>query len=153
MQGTERRIYQLHGAMLEMLRQRMVAGGLQMAPTIVIRIWLLFATGARPRAAPAAGCRRHAYRSRRRRRRRLAGFDNFEQCRYLNETPLPLPWDQLITVVLIVWQVTVPVVTVASTINEPLGCVLSVTIVWMLWALNEVARDVEDPFYNEPNDM
>jgi predicted membrane chloride channel (bestrophin family) len=44
-------------------------------------------------------------------------------------------------------------VTVASTINEPLGCVLSVTIVWMLWALNEVARDVEDPFYNEPNDM
>jgi predicted membrane chloride channel (bestrophin family) len=108
---------------------------------------------ARPRAAPAAGRRRHAYRSRRRRRRRLAGFDNFEQCRYLNETPLPLPWDQLITVVLIVWQVTVPVVTVASTINEPLGCVLSVTIVWMLWALNEVARDVEDPFYNEPNDM
>jgi predicted membrane chloride channel (bestrophin family) len=84
---------------------------------------------------------------------RLAGFDNFEQCRYLNETPLPLPWDQLITVVLIVWQLTVPVVTVASTINKPLGCALSVTIVWMLWALNEVARDVEDPFYNEPNDM
>jgi hypothetical protein len=50
MQGTERRVYQLHGAVLEMLRQRMVGGGMQMAPTIIIRIWNQFATGARARA-------------------------------------------------------------------------------------------------------
>jgi predicted membrane chloride channel (bestrophin family) len=125
MQRTERRIYALHGALLELLRQRMLGGGLQMVGPIIARIWAYLATA----------------------------VENFEQCRSLNEAPLPLPWDQVIVVALVVWQFTVPAVSAAASSNKFLACVLSTTVVWILWAVNEVARDVEDPFYNEPNDM
>jgi hypothetical protein len=125
MPGTERRVYALHGALLELVRRRMLGGGLQMAGPIIGRVWTYLATA----------------------------IDAFEQCRSLNEAPLPLSWDQVIVVTLIVWQLIVPAVSVAASPNKLLGVVLPTTVVWMLWAVNEVARDVEDPFYNEPNDM
>ena len=77
-----------------------------------------------------------------------AAIQAFENCCYLSDTPFPLPWAQLIVVVLLFWQVIIPFTTSASITNEILGVVTAVASVWVLWALNEVARDIEDPFTN-----
>ena len=68
-----------------------------------------------------------------------SGVAAFEHCRYLQDTPFPFPWAQLIIAALLVWQVVVPLQVVCSYQSEPIGILLSVVTVWLLWALNEGA--------------
>jgi hypothetical protein len=81
------------------------------------------------------------------------GIQAFEHCRYLSDTPFPFPWAQLIIVVLVVWQALIPLTVIVAYDDRPLGVVMAMASTWILWALNEVAREIEDPFTQEPNDL
>lgn len=54
--------------------------------------------------------------------------------------------------VLIMWQIIVPF-TVFTVKSEAMAITLAVVSTWILWALNEVAREIESPYVHEPNDL
>lgn len=122
--GAVERPYKVIFAVMELIRRRTAAGGLDMPAPILSTIW----------------------------QNLTLGVSNFEHCVYLQDTPFPFPWAQLVVVVLIMWQIIIPF-TVVTIHNEALGITLSIVTTWVLWALNEVAREIEDPFVAEPNDI
>lgn len=81
------------------------------------------------------------------------GMQGFEQCRKIADTPFPFPWAQFVAVCLMIYALTVPIV-ISSFVTAPLlAVVLDVISVMTYYALNEVARDLEDPFIYDPNDL
>ena len=125
MRGATERPYKLIFSTLELIRHRFEKGGLNMPAPILASIWQAMD---------------HSIQA-------------FEQCRYLSDTPFPFPWAQLIIVVLVVWQAIIPLTVIVSYDDKALGVTIAVASTWILWALNEVARDIEDPFTQEPNDL
>ncbi|CAD7698439.1 unnamed protein product [Ostreobium quekettii] len=81
------------------------------------------------------------------------GLQGYEQARKLVDTPFPFPWSQFVTAVLLVFAVTLPLVTAAFIRNTPLAVVIAFISTWAHYALNEVSQDLEDPFIYEPNDL
>lgn len=81
------------------------------------------------------------------------GLTAFEQCRKLTDTPFPFPWAQFVMVLLVLHSFLAPILIVAYIRTTWLAVVLSVVSVVTYWALNEVARDMEDPFLYEPNEL
>ena len=65
----------------------------------------------------------------------------------------PFPWAQLVLLLLITFSFTCPLLIVAWVEPLWLGTVLDFICVQTYWALNEVARDLEDPYVYEPNDL
>eukprot|EP00210_Caulerpa_lentillifera_P008077 g7712.t1 len=81
------------------------------------------------------------------------GMQGFEQCRKIADTPFPFPWAQFVAACLLSYALTVPIV-ISSFVTAPLlAVVLDVISVVTYYALNEVARDLEDPFIYDPNDL
>lgn len=119
------RPYKVLYAVLERIHRRMDEGGLQTEAPILTTMWTNINIGVRA----------------------------FEHCCYLSDTPFPFPWAQLIIIVLVVWQAVVPLMSAVSYNNKPLGVIIAVAATWILWALNEIAREIEDPFVTEPNDL
>jgi len=54
---------------------------------------------------------------------------------------------------LVMYALTVPLVVVAFVDSTWLGIVVNFFCVQSYWCLNEVARDLEDPFVYDPNDL
>ena len=54
---------------------------------------------------------------------------------------------------LILYALTVPLVVVAFINSTWMGLVVNFLCVQSYWCLNEVARDLEDPFVYDPNDL
>ena len=54
---------------------------------------------------------------------------------------------------LILYALTVPLVVVAFINSTWTGLVVNFLSVQSYWSLNEVARDLEDPFVYDPNDL
>lgn len=81
------------------------------------------------------------------------GMLGFEQCRKIMDTPFPFPWVQFVTVCLLLYTFTVPIVISAYITADWLAFILTVFAVMTYHALNEVARDLEDPFIYDPNDL
>lgn len=81
------------------------------------------------------------------------GMLGFEQCRKIMDTPFPFPWVQFVTACLLVYTFTVPIVIAAYVTADWLAFMLTVFAVTTYHALNEVARDLEDPFLYDPNDL
>ena len=123
--GAVERPYQVLYALLECLHTRHDAGGLNMPAPILATVWQSINTG----------------------------IQSFEHCRYLADTPFPFPWAQLVIVVLLSWQFLIPLTVIVSYESRALGVVVAMASCWVLWALNEVAREIEDPFTSEPNDL
>jgi len=117
--------YRLFYATIEVIRRRFEAGGIAMPSPVIAQIWRVLDYS----------------------------MQKFELCRSISETPFPFPWAQLIVVVLVVWQVVIPFTVIVSFNNQAFGVVMGMSVTWALWALNEVARDIEDPFTYEPNDI
>lgn len=81
------------------------------------------------------------------------GMHGFDQCRKTAETPFPFPWAQLTVMCLFAFAITAPVV-ITSFVTQPFfAVILDVITVVTSYALNEVARDLEDPFLYDPNDL
>lgn len=74
-------------------------------------------------------------------------------CRILADTPFPFPWAQMVLIMLIFYALTVPLVVVAFINSTWVGLVINFLSVQSYWCLNEVARDLEDPFVYDPNDL
>ncbi len=125
MRGATERPYKVMYSTIELIRNRFEQGGLNMPPPILATMWQSLNTS----------------------------IQSFETCRYLADTPFPFPWAQLIIVVLVVWQALIPLTVIVSYDDRPLGVVMAMAATWVLWALNEVAREIEDPFTQEPNDI
>lgn len=53
---------------------------------------------------------------------------------------------QFVLVMLVLFTLTLPLLMLAYVPNHPLAVVLTVATVATYWTVNEVARDVEDPF-------
>lgn len=123
--GAAERTYQVFNWVHERFRQRMVEGGMDMPAPILST----------------------AYTSLQK------GLDAFEQCRYLCDTPFPFAWAQLIVVLLLCFQFTLPFVVVSSVEDWALGIVFATIGAQAYWAMNEVAREMEDPYCFEPNDI
>lgn len=81
------------------------------------------------------------------------GLRGYDQCRKLADTPFPFPWAQFILVLLVFHTVTVPLLITAYIRVAWLAILLSGMSVITYWTLNEVARDMEDPFLYEPNEL
>lgn len=54
-------------------------------------------------------------------------------------------------VMLVLFTLTLPLLVLAYVAHSVLAVVVTVMTVLTYWAVNEVARDVEDPFLYEPN--
>ena len=74
-------------------------------------------------------------------------------CRAIADTPFPFPWAQMVLIMLIMYAISVPLVVVAFVDSTWLGIVVNFFCVQSYWCLNEVARDLEDPFIYDPNDL
>lgn len=74
-------------------------------------------------------------------------------CRAIADTPFPFPWAQMVLIMLLMYAMTVPLVVVGFVDSIWLGCLVNFFCVQSYWCLNEVARDLEDPFVYDPNDL
>lgn len=59
----------------------------------------------------------------------------------------------MVLVMLLLYAVSVPLVVVAFVDSMWMGIVVNFICVQSYWCLNEVARDLEDPFVYDPNDL
>jgi predicted membrane chloride channel (bestrophin family) len=82
-----------------------------------------------------------------------SGFQAFEQCRALVDTPFPFPWAQAMVLFLVVFSLTLPLLMVSWLRTVWLACLMDFVTVFCFWILNEVARDLESPFVFPPNDL
>lgn len=59
----------------------------------------------------------------------------------------------MVLIMLLMYAMTVPLVVVGFVDSIWLGCLVNFFCVQSYWCLNEVARDLEDPFVYDPNDL
>ena len=59
----------------------------------------------------------------------------------------------MVLVMLVMYAISVPLVVVAFVDSMWMGIVVNFFCVQSYWCLNEVARDLEDPFVYDPNDL
>ncbi|CAD7698726.1 unnamed protein product [Ostreobium quekettii] len=81
------------------------------------------------------------------------GMLGYEQSRKIMDTPFPFPWVQFVTVCLLLYALTVPIVISSYITEDWLAFMLTIFAVMTYYALNEVARDLEDPYVYDPNDL
>ena len=73
--------------------------------------------------------------------------------RKLTDTPFPFPWAQAINITLLVFVFAAPIAVVGFTQHIYVATVLTFMAVVTHVMLNEVARDIEDPFHYDPNEL
>lgn len=74
------------------------------------------------------------------------GMLGYEQCRKLARTPFPFPHAQIVTLVLLLFTVSLPLMICAFVSTSWLAAFLTFLTLLVYWAMNEVARELEDPF-------
>lgn len=81
------------------------------------------------------------------------GFLAFEQCRKIADTPFPFPVSQLVSGVLVMFAIGLPFFVAAAIKTTWLAFLITFISTWTHYGLNELARDLEDPFLYDPNDL
>lgn len=123
------------GWVLRAIGRRSQQGGINASPPVFSRVYQVFSDG-------------------------MMGYNNAVK---LHDTPFPFPYSQFIFFNLIIFSLTVPWL-VSAKIGDNKGevadwggkvvcCVVSFIIVLVYFALNEVARELEDPFNHDPNEL
>lgn len=125
MAGPGERVNIVKGWLYSLLAKRRNAGGLAMDAPVLANVWA----------------------------RISEGYHGFEQCRMLVETPFPFPWTQLLTLILLLYVVSLPFMVAVCMTRQWLACIVTFMSTITHWATNEVARDLEDPFVYDPNDL
>ena len=80
-------------------------------------------------------------------------MEAFNQCRGIASIPFPFPYSNAITMILVIYTLTVPLLMWVWVESMAFGAFLAFIAVFTYWTLNEIARDLEDPFLYEPNDF
>lgn len=133
--GTCERAHMAFGWVLRAIGRRSQQGGINASPPVFSRVYQVLSDG-------------------------MTGYNNAVK---LHDTPFPFPYSQFIFFNLILFSLTVPWV-VSAKLGDNKGvtadwgskvvcCVVSFMIVLVYFALNEVARDLEDPFNHDPNEL
>jgi predicted membrane chloride channel (bestrophin family) len=81
------------------------------------------------------------------------GMLGYNQARKFTEVPFPFPYAQLVLGLLCIYALSVPVVVVAWVKQRSAKVLLTFIAVWGYFAINEVNRELEDPFLHGPNDL
>ncbi|KAK9805550.1 hypothetical protein WJX72_004682 [[Myrmecia] bisecta] len=123
--GAAERVNVVYAWLQQQLQERLAEGGLALPAPIASRMWQMLSEG----------------------------YIDFEGCRKLADTPFPFPWAQMILLFLLMFALTVPVLIIGFVHRLWLALLLDFICVQAYWALNEVARDIEDPFILDPNDL
>jgi len=105
--------------------QRIARGGMQVAPPIQTRVHQVVGDA----------------------------LEAYEQCRKVASTPFPFPTAQLVLLLLVLFAVSMPVLVAALITETWVGAVFCYFATTTYWALNEIARDIEDPFLYDPNHL
>merc|ERR1712166_70656 len=133
--GTCERAHMAFGWVLRAIGRRSQQGGINASPPVFSRVYQVLSDG-------------------------MTGYNNAVK---LHDTPFPFPYSQFIFFNLILFSLTVPWI-VSAKIGDKAGetadwgskvvcCVVTFMIVLVYFALNEVARDLEDPFNHDPNEL
>jgi len=123
--GAGERVNVVSGWLYSLLTARRHAGGLNIDAPVLANVWTRLADG----------------------------YNSFEQCRMLVDTPFPFPWAQLLTLLMVLYVITLPLVMAAYLADVVISTGLTFVAAITYWATNEVARDLEDPFVFDPNDL
>lgn len=81
------------------------------------------------------------------------GMLGMNQCVKLADVPFPFPYAQLLTLLLIVFACFIPVYIVAFTQSMIVGPIMSFALFQGIWGLNETAKELENPFGPDVNDI
>mmetsp|Transcript_17814 Transcript_17814/g.41963 ORF Transcript_17814/g.41963 Transcript_17814/m.41963 type:complete len:589 (-) Transcript_17814:312-2078(-) len=81
------------------------------------------------------------------------GMGNYMQARKIHDTPFPFPYAQLLVGILLLFVITAPIVIFVYAQNLVFASALTFMSVVSAMALNEVAKEIEDPFGYDPNDL
>jgi len=81
------------------------------------------------------------------------GMLGFSQCLKLADVPFPMPFAQILQCVLSVFAVVTPAYVVAFTDSYLIGAVMTFLAVQGVWGFNELAKELENPFGKDDNDL
>mmetsp|Transcript_43860 Transcript_43860/g.80347 ORF Transcript_43860/g.80347 Transcript_43860/m.80347 type:complete len:511 (+) Transcript_43860:87-1619(+) len=81
------------------------------------------------------------------------GMLGMNQCVKLADVPFPFPYAQLLTMLLIVFACFIPVYIVCFTKSMIVGPIMSFALFQGIWGLNETAKELENPFGPDVNDI
>ncbi|GAQ85495.1 hypothetical protein KFL_002380080 [Klebsormidium nitens] len=81
------------------------------------------------------------------------GMNAFEQAMKINDTPFPFPYAQTVTMMLWFQALMCPLMMVAWLNNTWIVVLFTFAAVWSCFTLNEVAREIEEPWKYDPNDI
>ncbi|CAK9113980.1 unnamed protein product, partial [Durusdinium trenchii] len=81
------------------------------------------------------------------------GMLGFYNCLKIADVPFPLPYAQLLGLLLIAFSCLIPFYVIIFTANPVIGPILCFFLFESLWCLNEVAKELENPFGQDLNDI
>jgi len=81
------------------------------------------------------------------------GMTSFMDCKKIVDTPFPYPYAQCVFVSLLVYAVSTPIQNGLTVEHAPSACVLTFVAVAAFFSLNGVAKELEEPFMDEENDV
>lgn len=81
------------------------------------------------------------------------GMLGFNQCVKLADVPFPFPFAQILTVLLSFYVIFIPIYIVAFTDSMIAGPIMSFALFQGIWGLNETAKELENPFGVDTNDV
>jgi len=81
------------------------------------------------------------------------GHAGYMQARKIADTPFPFPHAQIIMLGLLMFAFFCPVICVAYLDSWWMLCAVNFVCVWSFYSMNEVCRELEDPFTYDPNDL
>lgn len=81
------------------------------------------------------------------------GMLGFSNCMKIADVPFPFPYAQLLTYILVVYAFFIPVYIVCFTKSMIAGPMLTFLLFQGIWGVNEVAKEIENPFGTDVNDI
>ena len=81
------------------------------------------------------------------------GMIGYNQARKVAYIPFPFPHSQIVSLFVLVTVIFIPVLMLTYVNNAYLGAILNLFTVMCFSGLHEVARELENPFQNVPNDI
>jgi predicted membrane chloride channel (bestrophin family) len=80
-------------------------------------------------------------------------MNSFHLLQGVSDIPFPFPYSNAIVLILCIYTLTVPMLMWIWIQSSWFGALLAFIATFTYWTLNEIARDLEDPFLYEPNDL
>jgi predicted membrane chloride channel (bestrophin family) len=81
------------------------------------------------------------------------GMAGFCQACKLSDVPFPFPYAQMLTLLLVCYACFIPVYIVCFTSSMIAGPIMSFALFQGIWGLNETAKELENPFGTDENDI